>query len=388
MSGLSKAFTEGITRSHGVSRSSLYPNPDPISKSQPITGKYTINVPSITSEYTLNVPLTVPGQEVHIRIEVVVKHRPDLCSASLIESLLGPSIQQTLQDQFETQELFATQDSANSCFVCALKPEVFQGNIGLHATIIDSISIKIPYSRATTEVRDKTADKADYCTLITLFYQEQPDVDSSPRTRAILNEAALRTRAAWNGNRISTIAEIGIDNSKFFEKYLGGVSPGQVKLKLQVQNGIVILMITRAADEVTVQKIISHFKQKQMIDEATEVSGTARWFGYMGSWLHLNDLVTFRQTLIKPGASSPKPGFLPEMTVTDCQEYVKNKKQALSECSLKSSLRYGVIAGLAFGSVYTLRHVNDSTVFRCLLTMGLTVLVGPLGAIAGLLRKC
>ena len=356
--------------------SGLYPNPDPLST----------NSKPVTNVFSLQVLLINNGYRAHINTEVTIVHRPGLCSPQVLEPLLTQSIQRTLQNLFETSEPCVVQDPISGCFLVTVDKQKFQENIGLHATTIKSIIVAIPYTCTTKKVDGQTKDKAYYCVSVSLFYQEQPGVDCRSRVDGILDGDALAVRGSWASTTISTLANLDLEKNLFYAECLRGTQASEIKLKLKICKGVVVLLMVRAADGATVQKVVNCFQQEQMAQEANHVNETFVWFGIEGGVTHKNDLDESKKQLARTkSVSEPKRGLFPSgMTVDDFQIYAKNRRQLIT----KSSRKFGTIFALSVVGAYGLRYfIADTAVQRCLLTMGLTMVIGPLGAIACFLRK-
>lgn len=351
----------------------------------------------IIDRYALQVPVSASSTEAIINVQVTLKHCPGLCDRQTIGLWLGQSIQKTLHDKFKSLELNATLNHVSDCFNLVMSEtdcNTLQTNIGIHSTFIKEISIDIPYQCKVKEVRGATQDMLKYHSTLSMYYQNREHASGSSHVRDFMHPVARQTKVKWDGISMSALAELDLEKNQYWSSLLK-TSTNEIKLKLEINDGVVLLAMTKQTSPGTIQRVVNLFQQQQLIEETSLIALAYPLFGLIGGLIHMCDMFRFRYELGRAKHLSsphqyalPPPRALPVMDIEDCKAYNQNKTLFSTKDSYKGGRKFGAACGLTILSAYVLgRMTPDSAVLSCFLTIIPVILIGPMGAITGLLLR-
>ena len=319
-----------------------------------------------------------------IQVKISIAHTCLFIEPFIIAPLLVLSLQKTLQDWLSKHGMDVLLDENNDCFVLNTTNIPFQDNIGLHTTTIESIRVTIPYQRANRVIQGTSKDKIAYGASISILYQQVSPSNQSSSDR-VADIEAENEKMRWGFHELSYFVELNDKPAPFYNDYFGPNEFGEFKLDARAYQYTVVLHRIRSADEATNQRISTLFQQRQLLGDIIDVGTSFMISGALGGTTHTTALFDYRQSLGWRKKSTVERGLFPEMTVEECRNYHNNKTAIVAA---KSRPMYWLLCGTSMGMAYLLRHMMaDTAVQRCLLTAGLSFVIGPIGLLVGILGK-
>ena len=274
-------------------------------------------------------------------------------------------------------------NEGNSCFELSTNDIPFQKNIGLHTTTINSIKVTIPYQTTSRDIKGQSLGKIPYLASISILYQQTDNNQSA--INSVLDQEVKDAMAQWELSMLDYLIDANTEPNQFYNDYFRPTTYEEIKLDVRVLKGAVIMHTIRAADDETNMRIANLFQQKQLVSDVYDVGTSFMMKGALGGMTHTTALFDYREALGWRKKSTTPRGLFPEMTVEDCRNYSREKGTIVAA---KSRPQYWILCGVSMCAAYVLRHmITDTAIQRCLLTAGLTLIVGPIGAIVGLVSR-
>lgn len=335
---------------------------------------------------------------------VDITHTPQSPVNPAFNHQLSSSIQRTIGDYIKARGLpQVINDPYYSRFTLGINDAQFQANIGNHATLIESISVYIPYAYDSITSQQESVDNISYGTDTTVYFQwrvrYKSNPDSEPQAEAWVSVAiddvdgdGFDTYLKGKADSFVTANDLGTleDLIETFDE-----RPSHIKncfqpwtgaepldLDIDIHAGFIILKVTKLIDTATRDRLTTSFQQQQLVRNETDLGQTQFGLGMVGAVLHNSSLINIKNDLVarKPPALI-KGNIVQAMSIEECSTYCKDMTVAKTRARFNGMIACGL--GLFMG--VALMGRNNNGIERAIMSVAMAFLTGPIGAIAGFL---
>lgn len=357
---------------------------------------------TVTKQYLLQIPITVGQLIGTIQVCADITHTPQSPYDPAFEHQLSQSIQRTITDYVKVHGIPKVKyDPDHPRFILGINdsPDApFQANIGNHATLIDSISVYIPYAYDSITSQQESVDKISYGTEVMVYFQWRikDGRSSEPQAEAWVSVAIedvdcdgfdtyLKSKAdtfvtSSNLGTLENLIETFDEKPAHIQDCFRPRSNEPFDLDLEIHDGFIVLKVTKLIDAETLNKITTSFQQQQLVRNEIDLGQTQFNLGMIGAVLHNNSLVRIRANLETKAQPAIKDAS-PIMTIEECVAYNKDTVVTKSNAKISGLVVCGL--GLLAGSMFM--SDKNSAFERAIVSVAMAFLTGPLGALTGFL---